>query len=118
MFLERLNEFMTSNNLKQKDIINKTGVSASYMSMLLKGQREPNKILLEGLSKISEKSINWWLTGEDDYNNLHSLNNLIDFFIKQGDITDVDNIDPYHWEMLTTMLKKEIDVKLQKTQQS
>ena len=111
-FVDRLKEYMKASNLKQVDLVNMSGNSKGYISNVLSEKRTPNEELLKTLSEHSGKSINWWLTGSEDYNNLYSLNELINFFINNNTITDVDNIDNDTWNMLSTMLKKEIRLKL------
>lgn len=112
-FSERLAEYMKENNLRQVDIVNITKVSKGFLSNILNKRREPSKELLEALSKYSGHSINWWLHGVEEYNNLYSLNELIDFFIKNGAIKDDGTMDKETKDMLVTMLEKEIRVKLE-----
>lgn len=111
-FIDRLKEYMNANNLRQVDIIEMSGLSKSYISNVINGRRSPNEDLLKSLSEHSGKSINWWLTGSEDYNNLYSLNELTNFFISNGTIKDAYDIDEDTWEILCTMFRKEIKVKL------
>lgn len=113
-FIERLKNFMNETSLKQIDIANKTGMSRGSISNILSGKRNPNEKLLVELSKISGKSINWWLFGEEEYKGLASLNMLIDTFIESGEIKEDGTYDDDIGNILKTMLDKEIKVKLQK----
>ena len=114
-FLERLKNYMSVSNIKQIDIINKNkSLSKGYVSMVVNGKRQPNTEFLNALSQLSGKSINWWLHGKDDYDNLYSLNTLLDFFIDNGSIDRNGNMDDETKDIIDTMLKKEIRVKLQK----
>lgn len=113
-FLERLTAYMKDNNIKQIDIINKDmSLSKGYVSMVVNGKRQPNTEFLNALSELSGKSINWWLHGVEKYDNLYSLNELLDFFIENGSIDKDGNMEPETKDIIDTMLKKEIRVKLQ-----
>lgn len=115
-FIDRLKEFMEQTGLKQIDIANKTGMSRGSISNILSGKRTPNEKVLTELSKISGKSINWWLFGEDEYVGLASLNMLVDTFIKNGDIKPDGTYDDKIEIILHTMLDKEIRDKIKEAQ--
>ena len=74
--------YMKKNNLKQNDIAKLSGLSRGAISNIVSRNRGANDKLLQALSKHSGRSINWWLEGCEDYDNLYSLNKLIDFFIR------------------------------------
>ena len=113
-FLERLIAYMKDTNVKQIDIINKDkSLSKGYVSMVVNGKRQPNTEFLNALSELNGKSINWWLHGVDSYDNLYSLNELLNFFIDNGSIDENGNMDIETKDIIDTMLKKEIRVKLQ-----
>lgn len=113
-FIERLTAYMKDNNVKQIDIINKDkSLSKGYVSMVVNGKRQPNTEFLNALSKLSGRSINWWLHGVDNYDNLYALNELLNFFIDNGSIDKDGNMDSETKDIIDTMLKKEIRVKLQ-----
>ena len=88
-------------------------LTKGYVSMVVNGKRQPNTEFLNALSELSGKSINWWLHGVENYDNLYSLNELLDFFIENGSIDKDGNMDEETKDMIDTMLKKEIRVKLQ-----
>ena len=111
-FVDRLEQYMKDNNLKQIDIANMSGLSRRARSNILNGNRNTNEKLLVSLSKHSGKTINWWLNGKDEYDNLYTLNEMINLFISNGTIKEDGNIDEDTMNILTTMLKKEINVKL------
>ena len=111
-FNERLIEFMNENRYEQKDIVSKCKVNKSTLSQIINDKRSPNIKFLTELSNLSKKSINWWLFGVDEYNNLYSLNELIDFFIDKKYIDIDGNMDKTTYDMLNSMLIKEINVKL------
>ena len=111
-FNERLIEFMNENRYEQKDIVSKCKVNKSTLSQIINDKRSPNIEFLTELSNLSKKSINWWLFGVDEYNNLFSLNELIDFFIDKKYIDIDGNMDKTTYDMLNSMLIKEINVKL------
>ena len=104
---------MKNSDIKQKDILNKNySLSKSYVSMVVNGKRQPNTEFLNAISELSGKSINWWLHGVDNYDNLYSLNSLIDFFINNNSIKENGDMDEETRKILYTMLEKEIRVKL------
>lgn len=111
-FVDRLLEYMNENNLKQADIAKLSGLSRGAISNIISRNRGANDKLLQALSNRSGRSINWWLDGSEDYNNLYSLNKLIDMFIEDGSIGKDGEIDEETWQVLCTMLRKEIIVKL------
>ena len=76
-FVDRLLEYMNENNLKQTDIAKLSGLSRGAISNIISRNRGANDKLLQALSNNSGRSINWWLDGCEDYNNLYSLNKLI-----------------------------------------
>lgn len=110
-FLERLNKYMEDNNLRQIDLAQKCNMNKSYISGVLSDKRTPNIEFLTALSNMSGKSINWWLYGTEQRENLYALNKLIDMFIADGDIKENEEIDPETLGMLHTMLEKEIKLK-------
>lgn len=114
-FINRLKKYMLENDMKQIDIVkNSKGViTKGYMSMVVNGKREPNKELLEVLSSMSGKSINWWMNGKDEYDNLDSLNSLLNYFIKDGSIKEDGSMEDETRRIIHTMLDKEIRVKLE-----
>lgn len=111
-FLDRLIEYMESNNLRQTDLVVKCNSNKSFISGILSGKRNPNIEFLSALSKVSNKSINWWLFGKDEYTGLQSLNTLIDTYIKDGDIKEDGTFDNNIELLLMDVLKAEIRVKL------
>jgi len=113
-FKDRLNEWMHESNIKQIDIANKAKVSKSYISTLATGKKQPSENIIEILAEMSEHSVHWWLFGKEAYDNLDSLNMLINTFIKSGDIKEDGTYDKDIENILKTMLDKEIRVKLQK----
>lgn len=111
-FLDRLIEYMKSNNLRQTDLVVMCNSNKSFISGILNGKRNPNIEFLSELSKASKKSINWWLFGKDEYIGLQSLNTLIDTYIKDGDIKEDGSYNENISLMLDQVLKAEIRVKL------
>lgn len=112
-FNERLATWMKESNIRQVDIYNvgKGIFTKSYLSMVINGKREPNKELLNCLSEISQRSINWWLNGVDKYEYLSSLKSLIELYYDKGLIDKNGNpIDEQIKGTLYTMLDKELHV--------
>lgn len=112
-FVERINKWMKENNIRQIDLVNQCGMDKSFISNIVNGKKPPSKNFLYALEKISGKSINWWLFGEDEYRGLASLNMLIDTLIESGEIKEDGTYDNDIENILKTMLDKEIRVKLQ-----
>lgn len=112
-FNDRLNEWMHENKIRQIDIANKAKVNKSYISNIVNGKQPPSESIVEVLAKMSEHSVHWWLFGKEEYDNLDSLNMLINTFIKSGDIKEDGTYDVDIENILKTMLDKEIRVKLQ-----
>ena len=114
----RINNYLESNHMSKSDLAKIANVSKSYVTMLLKGERAINIEILKALSELSGKSIDWWLHGTDQYLNLQSLNDLIDTFIENGYIKSDCSMEAEYKIMLDTMLLKEINLKLQKKNES
>lgn len=117
-FVDRLVNYMNENDIKQIDIIKNSNneITKGYLSMVVNGKREPNKKLLEVLSNMSNKSMNWWMNGKEEYDSLDSLNSLINYFIKDGSIRADGSMEEETRQIIHTMLEKEIRVKLEKAQ--
>lgn len=111
-FLDRLIEYMKTNNLRQTDLVVMCNCNKSFISGIVSGKRNPNIEFLSELSKVSKKSINWWLFGKDEYVGLQSLDMLIDNYIKDGDIKEDGTYDDKIKVYLEQMLNAEIKVKL------
>lgn len=105
-FVNRLKIYMSENNIMQKQICELSGLSKGYISMVIKGERRPNSKLLATLSALNGKSMNWWLTGEEDTNELGPLKTLIDLFLREGYIKKGAIMDDEYKEMLYRMLDK------------
>jgi transcriptional regulator with XRE-family HTH domain len=112
-FVERLKSYMNENNLKQIDLAKELQINRSSLSNILNERRKPSNDFIESLSKISGKSIHYWLFGQDEYDGLISLNELIDFFIKNDSIKEDGTMDDETRKIIYTMLEKEIRVKLE-----
>lgn len=111
-FSDRLKKYMDDNLIKQKELAELIGVSKSYISMIIRGERSPNREFIERLVEISKKDANWWLHGIETYNNLYSLNDLIDKLIEDNIIKRDGSMDPKYREMLYRLLDSEIMTKL------
>lgn len=114
--VDRINDYIKKNNISKSELANTAKVSKSYISMLLKNERTPNVELLCALSKMSKKSINWWLYGNDIMYELQNLNELIDVFIEKGYIHKDGTMEDIYKKMIIEMLMKEIKLKLEKAQ--
>lgn len=113
-FSERLKKWMDDNKVKQIDLVNKCNVTKGFVSRVVNGSQPPSKNFLEGLTSISGKDTNWWLFGKEEYDNLDSLNMLINTLISTGQIKEDGAYDNDIELILKTMLDKEIRVKLKK----
>lgn len=113
-FNERVKQYMTEHGIKQTELVKRTGMSKGNVSNIIAGRIRPNEEFINALCEISNKSAHWWLFGVDEYDNLYSLNELIDFFIDKNDIKKDGSMDNETWDILCTMLKKEINSKLEK----
>ena len=111
-FNERFKEWVKNNNIKQIDIANKLDVNKSYISNVISGRVPPSEKLIEELVNMSGKSSTWWLFGVDKYDNLHSLNEMINILIDNQDIKENGFISDDVWNILKSILVKEINVKL------
>ncbi|WP_271814548.1 helix-turn-helix domain-containing protein [Clostridium beijerinckii] len=112
-FTDRLNKWMKENKIKQKDIAEKANVDKSYISNIVNGKQDPSNNIIEILADMSNHSCHWWLFGKEEYDNLDSLNMLINTFIESGEIRQDGTYDSEIEQILHTMLDKEIRVKLQ-----
>ena len=113
-FVGRLKKYMEETNIKQIDLAQRTGMSRGSISNIMSGKRTPSEKLLVELSKMSGKTINWWLFGTEEYRNLSSLEMLITNLIKTGEIDEAGNYDEEIKEILVRLMNKEIKVMAQK----
>ena len=111
-FNERLDSWMKENNIKQVDIYKKgQGLfTQAYVSMVKKGVREPNQEFLAVISKMSGKTLNWWVNGKDEYENWNSLKEIVNMFFDNGMIDKDGNMSSTAKEVVFTMVEKEIRV--------
>lgn len=65
-FSERLSELMETSGLKQKEIAEKTGLTASALIHYKNGRHSPGALELYRLSEFFGCSMKWLLTGEDE----------------------------------------------------
>jgi transcriptional regulator with XRE-family HTH domain len=115
-FSERLVNWMRENKIKQKDIADKAKVNKSYISKIVNGIQSPSESIIDVLVEMSNHSSHWWLFGKEEYDNLDSLNMLINTFIKNGDIKQDGTYDNDIEKILHTMLDKEIRDKIKRAQ--
>lgn len=113
-FNERLKEWMKENNINQSDICERANITSGYMSGVFTGKRPPSKKLLKILQEMSNRSENWWLFGKESYDNLDSLNELINTYIKLGLIDSNGNMEESIRETINKMIDLEIKEKLNK----
>lgn len=111
-FVKRLNDWMTENNIRQVDLANMCNMDKGFISNIVKGKKTPSKNFLLELERISGKNTNWWMFGKNEYDNLDSLNMLINTLIDTGEIKEDGTYDDDIESILKTMLDKEIKVKL------
>ena len=63
MINEQLKEWFAQNGLKQKDIVEATGLKKSFISELLAGKRNIGRETAERLSACYGLSVQWLMTG-------------------------------------------------------
>lgn len=112
-FKDRLKDWIKENNIRQIDIANKAKVNKSFISNLVSGRVNPSEYIINILSEMSGHSEHWWLFGKEEYDNLNSLNELINLLIKLGKIDSNGNYSEDVKEMLINMLNDEIKDKLE-----
>lgn len=112
--LMRIHQDVISNKIKQKDIASESGLSVSFISKILKGEKTPSLKFLEGLSRITGSTISYYMTGQDVHLPLGKLNMAIDNCIEAGTIRKDGYVEPEIFEKLTLLLRKEIMEKLEK----
>lgn len=66
MINEQLKEWFAQNGLKQKDIVEATGLKKSFISELLAGKRNIGRETAERLSACYGLSVQWLMTGEGE----------------------------------------------------
>jgi transcriptional regulator with XRE-family HTH domain len=115
-FSDRLSNWMRENKIRQIDIANKAKVNKSYISNIVNGKQSPSDNIIDVLVEMSNHSSHWWLFGKEEYDNLDSLNMLINTFIKSGEIKEDGSYDKDIEKILHTMLDKEIRDKIKKAQ--
>ena len=111
-FNVRFKKWLTENDIKQIDIANRIDVGRSYISNVIAGRVPPSEKLIEEIVKMSGKNSHYWLFGIDEYDNLHSLNKVLNLLIDNGDIKEDGKISEEDWNVIKTFLMKEINIKL------
>lgn len=112
-FDERLRIYMSENNISQIELSNKLGLTRGYISAVYNGKKAPSKNFIQSMAKLSGKSETWWMTGKEVYDNLDSLNALINTLINTGDIKPDGSMNDDIRMIINTMIDKEIKVKLE-----
>lgn len=100
--------------LTQAELAKLCGVSRSYISEIEQGRIIGNLNLINKLSKISNKPIEYFADSTEDIK-IHSyevLDSIINSFIENGLISEKGEMDKDTEEFLTKTLKKEILYKL------
>lgn len=88
-------------------------MTSGFISGICTGKRPPSPNFLNVLQEISNKSQEWWLTG-DDLPNLDDVNDLINTYIKLG-LIDIDgNMEDSTKETIYDLLNNKIQEKLEK----
>lgn len=111
-FNERLRTWIAQNDIKQVDLAKKMGVNKSFISNIVSGRNKPSDKFLDMLEEISGKSSHWWLFGTDEYDNLYSLNELINVLIDNSLIDEQGNMSDSTRKTIIEMLDSEIQDKL------
>lgn len=109
---KRISDLMEENDIKQKDIVDKLNVSKGYVSRMCNGSKTPSNEFIELLSSMTGKSIHYIRFGKEEYDNLDSLNTLINLLIKKNLIKPDGSMDDDTKKIIDTMLKQEIKIKL------
>lgn len=113
-FIERLNSVMKEQNIKQKDITEKLGITKGYVSRVCNGAKRPSTEFINAISELTGKSTHWLLFGKEEYDNLDSLNMYINTCIEKGLIDKDGNMTPKTRNAINALLDSEIDDKLQR----
>lgn len=112
-FIDRLNTYLRENNFSQSYLAEQLGCSKMHISNLLSGRRNPTPNFIKKLSKFSKLSFNYWMHGKDKYNNLDSLNELLDMLISQNKINENGEMDDTTRKLIEIMLDGEIKTKIE-----
>lgn len=112
-FNERFKKWILENNIKQIDIANKLGVNKSYISNVISGRVPPSEKIINELVEMSGKNEHWWLFGKEEYDNLDSLNSLLDNLIERELIDKDGNMNETIYNSIQAVLKAEIEHKLE-----
>ena len=110
---ERITKYMREEGINQTKLALLLDINRSYLSQVIGGLKPPSQNLIVKLAKVSGKSVNYWLHGKNEYDNLYSLNKLIDMFIDEGAIKPNGSYDDDIKDILFKMLNKEIKIKLE-----
>lgn len=110
---KRISNLMEENDIKQKEIADKLDVTKGYVSRMCNGSKAPSHEFIELLSSMTGKSEHYILFGKEEYDNLDSLNTLINMLIEKNLIKPDGSMDDDIKGMINTLLEKEIKVKLE-----
>ncbi|WP_406542359.1 helix-turn-helix domain-containing protein [Clostridium ljungdahlii] len=67
MFSDKLKRYRRDLGLTQRDLGRKLDLSKATIGQLETGLKEPSRILLEKIYKISGKNMNWWLDKNEQF---------------------------------------------------
>ncbi|AGY77770.1 helix-turn-helix domain-containing protein [Clostridium autoethanogenum] len=93
MFSDKLKRYRRDLGLTQRDLGRKLDLSKATIGQLETGLKEPSRILLEKIYKISGKNMNWWL----DKNEQFKFNQTFKYTIIQ--LINTKLFFPYYFQL-------------------
>lgn len=108
---QRIKNLRKEQNMTQKELSKKIGISASNITKYEIGQLEPNLEIITKLSKVFNVSISALII--DDFNNSYASVDLLDKF-ETGNITDTDINKLTKCILLAVISKYNLDIDIYK----
>ncbi|MBB6622070.1 helix-turn-helix transcriptional regulator [Clostridium gasigenes] len=105
MFSKKIKEYRIELGFTQEEFSKRIGISRSTLGNLESGLRAPSKQVLEKISLLSNKNINWWI----DINEFSKLSLLLDYTFKVGLIKEDGVVKEEERQHIWGMLNEEIE---------
>lgn len=118
MLSDKIKMLRKERNLTQEELAKLLGISRSYLGGLERGDNKGvNVKLLDKLSDVFDKPIEYFMGKEISLNIYDTLDNAIEMMLKSGFIDSEGNfLNDTAKDMVLEILKKEIQLKIKKNE--
>lgn len=116
-FKEKVKNYRSENNLTQKMLADKLGVSRTLIAETESGRIKGTMKFISKLAGVSGKPLTYWtdVEAEKTYKTYEALDVLIDAMIDSGMIKEDGKIDEKGSKLIISVLEKEVALKIRQS---